>query len=46
MHTHTTRTRAWLLDLAAINAEIEAQGAPAGRPAAKRKRKRKPLWEE
>ena len=45
MITHTARTRAWLADLAAINADIETNGLPA-RPTAKRTRKLKPLWEE
>lgn len=47
MHTQTARTRAWLADLARIQAEIEANGMPeAPRPARKRTRKIKPLWEE
>jgi len=48
MLIHTIRTQAWLADLAAIQAEIEAQGmpAPAPRAARKRARKLKPLWEE
>jgi hypothetical protein len=46
MLTHTARTRAWLADLAAINADIETQGLPAPRPVRKRARKLKPLWEE
>lgn len=41
-----TRTQAWLADLAAINAELEAGALPTPRPAPKRARKRKPLWEE
>lgn len=46
MITHTARTRAWLEDLARINTEIEINGLPAPRPAGKRARKLKPLWEE
>ncbi len=46
MSDHTTRTQAWLADLAAIIAEIEANGMPAPRPTTKRARKLKPLWEE
>ena len=46
MFDHTARTQAWREDLAAINAEIEANGMPAPRPTAKRTRKLKPLWEQ
>ena len=48
MFDQTARTQAWLAELAAITAEIEANGmpAPAPRPAGKRTRKLKPLWEE
>ena len=47
MLDHTARTQAWLADLAAIVAEIDANGLPAlQRPAPKRARKLKPLWEE
>ena len=47
MLDHTARTQAWLADLAAINAEIEANGMPIPhRPERKRARKLKPLWEE
>lgn len=46
MFDHTARTQAWLADLAAINAEIEAGGMPSPRPTTKRTRKLKPLWEE
>ncbi len=48
MHTQTARTQAWLADLASIQAEIAIHGmpAPAPRPAPKRTRKLKPLWEE
>ena len=48
MHVHTARTQAWLAELASIQAEIAAHGipAPAPRPAGKRTRKLKPLWEE
>ncbi|WP_242187186.1 hypothetical protein [Sphingomonas sp. CARO-RG-8B-R24-01] len=46
MLDQTTRTQAWLVDLAAINSEIAAHGLPAPRRAAKRSRRRKPLWEE
>lgn len=47
LDTHS-RTQAWLADLAAINAEIEANGLPSPCPTARRKRNRKlkPLWEE
>jgi len=44
------RQAAWIIDLAAINAEIGLSGipAPARRPASKRQRptKRAPWWEE
>ena len=48
MHTQTARNQVWLAELASIQAEIEAHGmpAPAPRPARKRTRKLKPLWEE
>lgn len=47
MHTRTARTQVWLAELASIQAEIEANGMPAAtRPARKRTRKLKPLWEE
>ncbi|MDJ0275991.1 hypothetical protein QLH51_04125 [Sphingomonas sp. 2R-10] len=47
MHTQTARTQSWLAELASIQAEIEALGMPeAPRPARKRNRKFKPLWEE
>ena len=48
MLTQTARTQAWLADFASIQAEIAAHGmpAPAPRPARKRTRKLKPLWEE
>ncbi|WP_207774279.1 MULTISPECIES: hypothetical protein, partial [Bacteria] len=47
MHIQTARTQVWLAELASIQAEIEAHGMPAApRPARKRTRKLKPLWEE
>lgn len=47
MLDQTARTQAWLADLAAINTEIEANGVPVPpRPARKRARKLRPLWEE
>jgi hypothetical protein len=47
MHTQTARTQVWLMELASIQAEIGAHGMPKPpRPAAKRTRKLKPLWEE
>ena len=47
MFDHTSKTRAWLAEFAAINAEIEAYGMPAPRRTAKKRiRKLKPLWEE
>jgi hypothetical protein len=48
MLNHTTRTQAWLADIASINAEIAAHEmpAPAPRPDRKRARKLKPLWED
>ena len=46
MLNQSARTRAWLMDLAAINVEIEAAGLPAPRRARKRARELKPLWEE
>ena len=38
------RIQAWRADLAAIARELDR--APPPRPAAKRTRKRRPLWEE
>lgn len=46
MLDQSARTRAWLMDLAAINAEIEVDVLPAPRRAQKRARKLKPRWEE
>ena len=47
MHDRTARTLAWLEDLAAIVVEIGTAGWPsADRPARKRGRKSRPLWEE
>ena len=47
MLDQTARIQTWLAELAAINAEIEANGVPTPpRPARKRARKLKPLWEE
>ena len=47
MLDQTARTQAWLAEIVAINAEIEANGLPViQRPARKRARKLKPLWEE
>ncbi|WP_156407241.1 hypothetical protein [Sphingomonas sp. Root720] len=47
MLDQTTRTQAWIAELAAIVAEIDANGMPAPRPTtAKRTRKPKPFWEE
>lgn len=48
MLDHHIRTHAWLADLKAINAEIEASGLPSppGSTARRRRRKLKPLWEE
>lgn len=46
MVDHTARIQAWLVDLAAIIAEIEAGKMPTPRPTTKRTRKLKPLWEE
>ena len=46
MLDHTARAQAWLADLAAINAQIEACGLPARRPSPRRTRKLKPVWEE
>lgn len=40
------RIQAWLADLAAITAEMEAAPIPASRPLRKRIRKLRPLWEE
>lgn len=40
------RTRAWLVDLARINADIEVHGLPAPKVASRRSRKCKPWWEE
>jgi hypothetical protein len=46
MLDHTARTQAWLSDLAAMIAEIDAHGVPTPRRRARRSRKLKPLWEE
>ena len=47
MNIQTARTQAWLADLASIQAEIAIHGMPAApRPARKRTRKLKPLWEK
>ena len=47
MNIQTARTQAWLAELASIQAEIAIHGMPAApRPAYKRTRKLKPLWEE
>lgn len=48
MYVQTARNQAWLVELASIQAEIAAHGmpAPVPRPAGKRTRKFKPLWEE
>ncbi len=47
MIDHHARVQAWLADLMAITAEIDANGArPAPRPSRKLHRKLKPLWEE
>ncbi len=40
------RTQAWLADLAAIIAELDANALPYPRPTRKRARNLKPLWEE
>lgn len=46
MLDQTARTQAWLADLKAIIIEVDAGARPAPRPAPKRTRRRKPLWEE
>ena len=48
MYGQTARTQASLVEFASIQAEIAAHGmpVPAPRPAGKRTRERKPLWEE
>lgn len=47
MLDHHIRTRIWLADLAAINAEIGTSGLPSPRPRGKKRtRALKPLWEE
>lgn len=46
MIDQTARTHIWLAELAAIKAEIEANGMPVPPPSRKRSRKLKPLWEE
>jgi hypothetical protein len=46
MLTQSDRTWAWLADLVRIIAEVEADGPPPPRPARKRSRKLRPLWEE
>ena len=47
MNIQTARTQIWLAELASIQAEIAINGIPAApRPARKRTRKLKPLWEE
>lgn len=43
----TTHTQAWLADLNQIIAEIDTHGIPwSSKKNSKRKRARKPLWEE
>jgi hypothetical protein len=42
----TTHTQAWLADLNQIIAEIDTHGIGCPAKTAKRKRARKPLWEE
>ncbi|MGC5799241.1 hypothetical protein [Sphingomonas sp. NFX23] len=47
MNIQTARTQAWLTELASIQAEIAKHGMPAApRPAHRRTRKLKSLWEE
>ena len=46
MLDQTTRTQAWLADLAAIIAEMDTNRLPSPRIARKRARRLKPLWEE
>jgi hypothetical protein len=46
MREHTPRTKAWLADLAAIIAEIDATPLPEAPRPRKRSRRLKPLWEE
>lgn len=46
MLDQTARTQAWLNDFAAMVAELDVRGYPAPRPAHRRARKLKPLWEE
>jgi hypothetical protein len=42
----TTHTQAWLADLNQIITEIDTQGITRPAKTARRKRVRKPLWEE
>lgn len=46
MREQTPRDQAWLTDLAAIVAEIDASAPSTPRLPRKRNRKLKPLWEE
>ena len=46
MFDQTARTQAWLTDFTAMVAELDVRGYCGPRPARKRARKLKPLWEE
>ena len=46
MLDQTVRTQSWLAELAAIVADIEANGVPTPQPIKRRRRKPKPFWEE
>ena len=46
MFDQTARTQAWLADLTAMVAELDLRGYCSPRPARRRKRRLKPLWEE
>lgn len=46
MLDQTARTQAWLTDLAAMVGELDLRGYCPPRPARRRARKLKPLWEQ
>ena len=46
MLDHHIRTRTWLVDLAAINAEMQSKAFPSPPIAKRRRRILQPLWEE
>ncbi len=46
MLDQTARTQAWLTDFAAMVSELDLRGYCSLRPARRRARKLRPLWEE